>query len=149
MTLYSQECEGEFTAIISDAYIFEAVETTPGVPLKNRYFTQNAAWDTGAEVSIISSKIVEALGLKPFTRTTLMGIGGYEEVDVYKVHIGLPNGYLYKNRYMYCSNIEGYDVLLGMDIISKSDFFITNIKGNNRFLFRIPAEGGKGLLDAI
>ena len=34
-----------------------------------------------------------------------------------------------------------YDILIGMDIIAKSDFFLTNIDGNSRFFFRLPAEG--------
>ena len=56
-------------------------------------------------------------------------------------HLGLPNGYLYKNRYVYCSDMADYDILIGMDIIAKSEFFLTNIEGNSRFYFRLPAEG--------
>ena len=56
-----------------------------------------------------------------------MGIGGDEEVDVYKVHIGLPNDFLYEDLTVYCGDIDDYDILIGMDLISQSDFFLTNI----------------------
>jgi len=141
MTAYLQECDGELNAVITNAIIFEAAEVVPGVELKNRFFTENAAWDTGSEVTIVSSRVIKALGLKPFDHSTIVGIGGEEETDIYKVHLGLPNGYLYKNRYVYCSEMEDYDILIGMDIIAKSDFFLTNIDGNSRFYFRLPAEG--------
>ena len=68
MTAYLQECDGELNAVITNAIIFEAAEVVPGVELKNRFFTENAAWDTGS-------------------------------------------------------------------------FFLTNIDGNSRFYFRLPAEG--------
>lgn len=141
MTAYIQECDGELRDVITNAIIFEAADVVPGVPLKNRFFTANAAWDTGAEVTVISSHVIKALGLKPFDHSTIVGIGGDEEVDIYKVHLGLPNGYLYKNRYVYCSEMADYDILIGMDIIAKSDFFLTNIDGKSRFLFRLPAQG--------
>lgn len=141
MTAYLQECDGELRDVITNAIIFEAVDIVPGVELKNRFFTDNAAWDTGAEVMVISSRVIKALGLKPFDHSTIVGIGGDEEVDIYKVHLGLPNGYLYKNRYVYCSEMADYDILIGMDIIAKSDFFLTNIDGKSRFFFRLPAKG--------
>ena len=34
-----------------------------------------------------------------------------------------------------------YDVLVGMNLISESDFFITSIDGHNHFAFDIPATG--------
>lgn len=149
MNFFSQEYGGELTAIITNALIFEAAEIRAGAALTNRFFTENAAWDTGAEISIIPPRVVNTLHLKPFARTSIMDIGGDEEVGVYKVHLGLPNGYLYKDRYVYCSDIDDYDILIGMDIISKSDFFLTRINDRNYFYFRLPAEGGKDLLNAL
>lgn len=40
----------------------------------------------------------------------------------------------------YCSDIED-DLIIGMDIISLTDFVITNIDGNTHFSMRAPAEG--------
>ena len=43
---------------------------------------------------------------------------------------------------VYCSDIDDYDVLLGMDIITQTDFLITNKDGKTTFQFRTPSEGG-------
>ena len=141
---YTQQFEGLASAIITDAYIFEGSPIEPGKAPSKRFFTHRACWDTGAEVTIISPRVVEALGLEPFEHTCLMGIGGDEQVGVYLIHLGLPNGYLYRNLICYCSDIDDYDVLIGMNLIAESDFFLTNIGGNNRFSFEIPATGKIG-----
>lgn len=141
MNVYRHDYDGIITAIITDAFVFEAVDVRDNAPITNRFFTKQAAWDTGAEITIVSPRVIEALRLEPFTHTTIMGIGGDEEVGVYKIHLGLPNGYLYKDRFVYCSDIDDYDILIGMDIISLSDFFLTRVDDRNRFCFRIPAEG--------
>ena len=138
---YTKDYEGIASAIIIDAYVFEGEPIEPGIIPSKRFFTHNACWDTGAEVTMISTRVVEALGLEPFEHTSLMGIGGDEEVGVYLIHLGLPNGYLYRNLIVYASDIDDYDVLIGMNLISQSDFFITNIDGNNHFAFDIPATG--------
>ena len=52
---------------------------------------------------------------------------------------------------VYCSDIDDYDILLGMDIITETDFVITrsaqrdallakNKDGKTAFLFRSPSE---------
>ncbi len=138
---YVQEYGGIINALITDAYIFGTEETQKSTVSPRHFLTHDAAWDTGAEVTIISPRVVAALGLQPFEHTTLMGIGGDENVDVYRIHIGLPNGYLYRNLIVYCSDIDDYDVLIGMDLIAESDFFLTCVDGHNRFSFDIPATG--------
>lgn len=138
--IYEQEFEGRIMAILSDAYVFEAVDLDKEKP-SNSFHTTHAAWDTGAEITIISPRIVKSLNLKPITKTKVMGIGGDETVDVFKVHVGLPNNFLYEDLVVYCSDIDDYDILIGMDIISLSDFFLTNVEGNSKFCYRIPAEG--------
>ena len=138
---FQKDYKGLLKAVMTEAIIFEAVNLDD-VPIpQNRIFTDSAVWDTGAEITIVSPRIVKSLGLKPFTETSIMGIGGDERVGVYKIHLGLPNGYLYEDMIVYCSDIDNYDILIGMDLISQSDFFITNIKGNSRFYFQLPAEG--------
>ena len=82
---YTQQYEGLASAIITDAYIFEGTPIEPGIVPSKRFFTHNACWDTGAEVTIISPRVVEALCLVPFEHTSLMGIGGDEQVGVYNI----------------------------------------------------------------
>ena len=138
---YIRHYDGFVSAILTDVYVFADEETEQGKIPSKRLFTHNAAWDTGAEVTIISPRVVETLNLQPFEHTSLMGIGGDEQVGVYKIHLGLPNGYLYKNLIVYSSDIDDYDVLIGMNLIAQSDFFLTCIDGKNRFAFDIPATG--------
>lgn len=138
---FQKDYKGLLKAVMTEAIIFEAVNLDDVSVPQNRIFTDSAVWDIGAEITIVSPRIVKSLGLKPFTETSIMGIGGDERVGVYKIHLGLPNGYLYEDMIVYCSDIDNYDILIGMDLISQSDFFITNIKGNSRFYFQLPAEG--------
>lgn len=35
---------------------------------------------------------------------------------------------------------QGIDVLIGMDVISKNDFAISNYNGKTQFSFRIPSQ---------
>ena len=138
--IYERVFDGRIQAILSDAYVFEAVDLDNEEPT-NHYFTSCAAWDTGAEITIISPRVVKSLNIKPVAQTKVMGIGGEEKVEVFKIHVGLPNGFIYEDLIVYCSDIDDYDILIGMDIISLSDFFLTNVNGNNKFCFRLPAEG--------
>ena len=74
-----------------------------------------------------------------------MGIGGDAKVKTYKINLGLPNGYLISNLEVYCSDIDDYDVLIGMDIIALTDFCISNQDGNTLFSFNLPAKGNIAL----
>ena len=44
------------------------------------------------------------------------------------------------NLEVYCSDIDDYDVLIGMDIIALTDFCISNQDGNTLFSFNLPAK---------
>ena len=85
---------------------------------------------------------MEALELQPYREGEIMGIGGDQTAKIYKVHIGLPDGYLTHDVEVYCSDIDDYDILLGMDIITLTDFCITNKDNKTKFAFRTPSEGG-------
>lgn len=98
--------------------------------------------DTGAQVTIISPRLVESLGLLPCGQGQFMGIGGDQVSDAYLVYVGLSNGDLIGEVKVYCSEIDDYDILLGMDIITETDFLITNKDAKTTFQFRSPSEGG-------
>ena len=71
-----------------------------------------------------------------------MGIGGDQVANTYLVHVALPDGKMIQDVEVYCSDIDDYDILLGMDIITETDFLLTNADGKTVFQFRTPAEGG-------
>ena len=142
MSSFKKEYGDIADAIMTSAAVFPAVELETGYPLPSHYSTENAAWDTGAQFTFISPRVVEALNLKPHREGEIMGIGGDQTAKTYMVHIALPNGYLIHDVEVYCSDIDDYDILVGMDIITLTDFCITNKDDKTTFAFRIPSEGG-------
>jgi hypothetical protein len=71
-----------------------------------------------------------------------MGIGGDQVTSTYLVNVVLSNGKVIYDMEVYCSDIDDYDILIGMDIIAETDFLITNKDGKTTFQFRTPSEGG-------
>ena len=126
MSTFKKEFDSLADAILTNAIVMEASEIKDGQSLPPFVYTDNAAWDTGAQFTFISPRIVEKLHLQPYKQGQIMGIGGDQAVDIYRVNIGLPNGQLILNVEVYCSDIDDYDLLIGMDIITITDFLITN-----------------------
>lgn len=79
--------------------------------------------------------------LKPRSEGEIVGIGGDHTAKTYMIHLGLPSGDLVQDVEVYCSDIDDYDVLIGMDIIGLTDFSLTNGDGKTIFAYRIPSEG--------
>ena len=142
MSAFVKEFDGFAEAIVTNAIVTSPVEVGENQPFPKYFYTDNAAWDTGAQFSFVSPRVVNELGLVALGKGEYMGIGGDQVSDIYTVHIGLPNGRLICNVDVYCTDLDDYDILLGMDIITETDFLITN-KGNKTvFSFRSPSEGG-------
>ena len=137
---YKKEYGVKASAIITEAYIFTNFKH--GELPKLKYYSPVVAWDTGAEHSSICMEVVEALGLKPKGFTTVMVLGGEKRVALYEVAIGLPNGKVYRNVEVYGADLDEYAALLGMDIITETDFVITNTEEKTVFQFRTPSVGG-------
>ena len=145
MSSFQKEYNGLAEAIITNAIAMPAHKLNEGENLPPYYYTDNAAWDTGAQFTFISPRVVNKLNLQPYKESEIMGIGGDKIVKTYKVHIGLPNGYLIHDIEVYCSDIDDYDILIGMDLITLTDFCITNKDSITKFSFRTPSEGGINL----
>ena len=137
---YKKEYDGKASAIITDAYIFQNFK--PGELPDLKFYTPVAAWDTGAEYTSISLEVIEALHLKPKGYTNVMTFGGNRRAGVYEISIGLPNSKVYSNVEVLESELGDYSILFGMDIITRTDFLITNADGKTTFQFRTPSEGG-------
>lgn len=102
-------------------------------------------WDTGAVCTAITASVARRLGLTPLG----------------EVAVTTPAGTMMARRYFIELNIEGLDVtfrtvaleceelsgdgrigmVIGMDIITKGDFLISNHDGKTRMSFRFPAKG--------
>ena len=143
MATYKQEYTVLAEAIVTNAIVVSTdTEVKAGEQPSLYYYTDSAAWDTGAQFTLISPRVAKALNLKPSGKGQYMGIGGDQESDIYIVHIGLPNGQLKRYVNAYCTDLDDYDILIGMDIITETDFVITNKDGKTTFQFRSPSEGG-------
>ena len=71
-----------------------------------------------------------------------MVFGGSKEVGIYEISIGLPNGEVFHDVEVFGADIDEYAALFGMDIITETDFLITNAEKKTVFQFRTPSEGG-------
>ena len=137
---YKKDYGCKASAIITEAYIFTNFKAGHLPELK--YYTPVAAWDTGAEYTSISTEVIEALQLKPKDYTTIMVFGGKQRVGIYEISIGLPNGKIYNDVEVFGADLDEYSILFGMDIITRTDFLVTNKDSKTTFQFRTPSEGG-------
>lgn len=101
-----------------------------------------ALWDTGASGSCISEKIAKKLNLIPIGKQKIFTPAGERIVNVYLIDIILPNKVTVKSVAVCDSDIElqGLDMLIGMDIIALGDFTITNYNQKTFFTYRMPSQ---------
>ncbi len=140
MPVFTQRNSSVVEAIITECRICPPVDFKKGEMPKGVYTSQNAMWDTGATNTLISSKIIKALALKPFGKSGLSSANGIIETNTYLVHVGLPSGAIVTNVLALEDENEDYEIVIGMDIISQGDFAFTNKDGHSTFSFRIPSE---------
>ena len=103
------------------------------------YCKFDAIWDTGATNTVISRKVVDECGLKPVGMVRVRHVNGESNVESFLVNVGLPNHVAVFNVRAAVGDIGDADVLVGMDIIARGDFAITNVGGKTTFSFRIPS----------
>lgn len=109
-----------------------------GMPERNC----KAIFDTGATSSMVSSKIADELRLVPTGTVNVTGVHGTEKTNQYIVNLIFQNGFTIPGISVSEAGPDGgFDLLIGMDIISRGDFFISGSGGRNFFIFRYPSEG--------
>ncbi len=99
-----------------------------------------AIWDTGAVGSVISKRLAEAIGIQPISTVNVTHVGGVSTgVPLYLVDVFLPNGVRVVNVRVHEAELDGFDALIGMDIITLGDFAVSNSDKKTTFSFRIPS----------
>lgn len=98
-----------------------------------------ATWDTGATHTMISQNVVDKCGLIPTGIVQVGTAGGIVEANTYIIDLVLPDNMLVQNLNVTCGKLNGTDVLIGMDIIQKGDFAVSNYNSQTKFTFRIPS----------
>ena len=100
-----------------------------------------ALWDTGATMSVITQKVIDACGLKPTGSINVSNVENIVQTDTFLVNFWLPNKVVMMGIPVSKGKLPGSeaDVLVGMDIINKGDFAVTNWGSRTKFSFRIPS----------
>ena len=112
----------------------------PEAKAELKSISRSGVWDTGATNSCITQRVVDELGLIPLGREQVYTAGGLTTVDLYIVDVMLPNGILFQGIEVLCVELEDTsDVLIGMDIICRGDFAISNYNNQTTISFRTPS----------
>ena len=118
---------------VSEAYDPVSDETLPPVT------RVNAVWDTGATGSVINKGVISALGLRPIDKQKIYTANGERIAEVYLVNIHLANGVIFSGLRVSDGDIIGSSILIGMDIIGRGDFAVTNHQGKTCMSFQVPS----------
>lgn len=139
MGTITRKFEERVDCIVTESYVYTPVDLSLSKDVK-RVKVVRSLWDTGASVTLISSRIAKVLGLTSIGKS---GVSGYNEgvdvKDTYCVHIGLPTGDIVTNIMAMEFDSDEYDVVIGMDVIGKGDLAVTNQNDKTTFSFRIPS----------
>ena len=129
---FTQKWDGHVDKMISDAHL-KSGDTV--IPIK-------ALWDTGASRTCISLECVTKLNLVPIGRCTNMTASGPSEARTYLVDVLLPNKVIVPEVMVTDARIgtQGFDILIGMDLISIGDFSVSNFEGKTTLSYRIPSK---------
>lgn len=98
-----------------------------------------AIWDTGATHSVITQSVVDACGLTQIGLTQVSHAAGTTNAEVYLVNIVLPNKLGFFGVRVTKGELRDAGMLIGMDIINRGDFAVTNKNGVTKFSFRTPS----------
>jgi predicted aspartyl protease len=137
---FSTKFPGIMNVIPTKVGISEAFDpqTTDPAPFPKIF---DAIWDTGATNSAITEKVVSACGLKPVGMVRVHTASGEYETNVYLINMALPNKVGIANVRVTEGVLADVDVLIGMDVISRGDFCITNSDGHTAVSFQMPSVG--------
>ncbi len=130
---------GLLSQIITNCGICLAFD--PVLHTKNKPFigTYNALWDTGATGTVINKKVVDELGLKPTGMVESYHANGMTLVNTYLVNVFLPNNTGIHSVTVTEGVLSGFDVLIGMNVITLGDFCISNFEGKTICTFQMPS----------
>ena len=102
--------------------------------------TYECLWDTGATNTVITKKVITDLNLRTIGKTNVVHGGGGGISDIFMICLRLPNDVQFSFLKVTEAKLKGFDVLIGMDVITQGDFSITNYKGITCFSFRFPSQ---------
>ncbi len=129
---YSQK-----NAVIVDSEFITEIETADSskiIQIKVR-----ALIDTGANGTCISHRLASACNLERVSVMKIVSAQGTGLAPVYKADIKLPCGTMFQN--VLVTEVAGsgnFDIIIGMDILSKGDIALTGSTDGLVFSMRFP-----------
>lgn len=99
--------------------------------------------DTGSADSGITETAVNKLKITPINDKEYHTANGKIVAPRYNVNLTLQNSVTFTNVIagLFDDNGDGFDFLIGMDIISQGNLAVTNYNGTMRISFEYPAHG--------
>lgn len=102
-----------------------------------------ALWDTGATDCAITEDLVKQLNLPVVSKAIVMSVHGRQTVNVHYVKLKLENSSLvFRIPVTSCNELSedgSIGFLIGMNLITKGDFLISNFKGETVMSFKVPS----------
>ena len=100
----------------------------------------DALWDTGAMQSLVTQRVVDDLGLPAEGYTNVSHVGGSVlDVPQYFINLVVVTGFHFPKLQVVQGEFPGTDVIIGMDVINRGDFAVSNRNGATSFSFRVPS----------
>jgi len=142
VTAFTTTYPGLSRVLVNNVLISKAFDPTPERIKSEEFQTKQyeAIWDTGATGTVVTQKVVDECDLKPIGVTEVYTARGMSKTNLYFVNVWLPNKVVVANVKAALGKVIGNaEVLIGMNIISKGDFAVTNKGGKTVFSFRLPS----------
>ncbi|MDD3945443.1 MAG: SEC-C metal-binding domain-containing protein [Candidatus Paceibacterota bacterium] len=129
--------DGIAKALITECKVFPAYD--PSFGNEPDHIKISCLWDTGATNSVISARLVQAINLKPIGKVTVSHAQGKIDANTYLINVVLPNNVGIPFLRVSEGILDGFDMLIGMDIISRGDFSISCSEKKTIFSFQFPS----------
>lgn len=111
-------------------------------PMTGTRLETEGIWDTGATLSCITQKAAHHLGLQISSYTTMRGVNSSKVVPVYIVRLQIGPEVSVLVEAAECEQLvdDGTaELLIGMDVITKGDFAVSNFQNQTTLTFRFPS----------
>ena len=120
--------------------------TEENICIENHNILVKGLWNTGYSESVISSDFVQKYNLQPIGTATVGTTGVTLKSNIYAIDFLLA-----QKQHIFLNVTEssqlcgsGFDMLIGLDVITLGDFTLTTTDDTICFSFRYPP---KGLID--
>lgn len=125
--------------IITDILVSPAFDPSQHSSPPYEPFATNALWDTGATGSVITPDTAKSLNLIPTGTICVQHAGGQAICNTYVVNFYLPNHVAIIGVPVVEGCSKDFGAIVGMDIITRGDFSITNLGNKTIVSYRVPS----------